>query len=70
MGHQILPDRDVADFFLRVLEGFCSPFFSILFSTSFSIRFFFDFGGFWEAKMRPKIEFWRGFWDVFLVPSF
>ena len=52
------------------LEGFFSLFFSCLVSTSFSMRFFLDFEGVWEAKMRPQIVFWRGFWDVFLAPSF
>ena len=37
---------------------------------SFLIGFFFDFGRVWEAKIRPKIDFLRGFWDAFLALSF
>ena len=44
--------------------------FSLFFLTSFFHRFFFDFGGVWEAKMRPKTEFWKGFWNAFLASSF
>ena len=37
---------------------------------SFLIGFFFDFGRVWKAKIRPKIDFLRGFWDAFLALSF
>ena len=33
-------------------------------------RFFFDFGRVLETKIRPKIDFLRGFWDAFLALSF
>ena len=45
-------------------------FFSSLFSTLFFHQFFFDFGTVLETNMRPKIDFWIGFWDVFLALSF
>ena len=61
---------EAGGFFYWALVGFFLLFFPCLFSTSFLIGFFFDFGGVWEAKMAPKIDFWSDFWDVLLTPSF
>ena len=44
-------------------------FFRCLFRRRFVIVFFFGFGRALKANMRPKINFWRTFWDAFLAPS-
>ena len=53
--------------------GHVGTFLALFFVSFFNIVFigiFFDFGMVWEAKMAPKIDFWRAFWLVFLGPSF
>ena len=65
-GPNVLADWRLADFFL----GSWRLFFSSLFSASVFHGFSVDFGRVLETNMRPKINFWRGFWDAFLAPSF
>ena len=56
-----------------LLLGSCWHFFGIFFVSLLNVvfdSFFFHFGRVWEAKIRPKIDFLRGFWDAFLALSF
>ena len=53
--------------------GSCWHFFGSFFKSFFKHRFYKFFLRFWwvlEAKMAPQIDFWRGFWEAFLGPSF
>ncbi len=64
-----MPDRlgsEAGGFLLSVFFAF----FCMFLKHRLLNRFFFDLGGFLEAKMVPEIDFWSDFFDVCLVPSF
>ena len=51
--------------FFKGPGGTFFEFFRRSFLTSFFDGFLVDFGGVWEAKIAPKIDFWSDFLDVF-----